>query len=142
MSETSTQPTVTPAARMLLDRSRGSLTQACSSRVTAERYVQAHLAALRAGVAVLAGVSNPGQRGVSVWESLSSYVPSLAKWAAYFASTGQRRAAVEAGRTDTVSAREAHDLLRDAEAFYHLVESMLGLPYQQVLPATLPAIED
>ena len=59
----------------------------------------------------------------------------------FFASTASRRAAIEAGRTDVVRAREADDLLRDAEAFHHLVESSLGLPYQQVLPLTLPSCD-
>ena len=49
-----------------------------------------------------------------------------------------RRAAVEAGRGDVISSRDADDLLRDAEAFHHVVEAALGLPYQQVLPGGLP----
>jgi len=40
-----------------------------------------------------------------------------------------------------VTAREADDLLRDAEAFQHAVEVVLGLPQQQVLPAALPTFE-
>jgi hypothetical protein len=41
-------------------------------------------------------------------------------------------------RGDAITAREADDLLRDAEAFHHLVEASFGLPYQQVLPGALP----
>jgi SAV_6107-like HEPN len=134
------RPPVSTAARMLLERSRTGLLQACDARSPGERYVTAHLAALRAAAAVLAVRSRPGGRGGprSVWEVMSRIAPELGEWASFFASTASRRAAIEAGRTDVVSPREADDLLRDAEAFHHLVESALGLPYQQVLPLTLP----
>jgi HEPN superfamily protein len=134
------RPPVSTAARMLLERSRAGLLQSLDARGCAERYVTAHLAALRAAAAVLAVRSRPGGRGGprSVWEILPRVAPELGEWASFFASTASRRAAIEAGRTDVVSPREADDLLRDAEAFHHLVESSLGLPYQQVLPMTLP----
>jgi len=134
------RPPVSTAARMLLERSRAGLLQSLDARSPGERYVTAHLAALRAAASVLAVRSRPGGRGGprSVWEVLPRVAPELGEWAAFFASTAARRAAIEAGRTDIVSPREAEDLLRDAEAFHHLVESSLGLPYQQVLPMTLP----
>lgn len=137
------RPPVSTAARMLLDRSRSGLKQACGSRVASERYVTAHLAALRAAAAVLAVRSLPTRRGGprSVWEVLPRVAPELGEWAAYFASTASRRAAIDAGRSGIVGAPEADDLLRDAEAFHHLVEDTLGLPYQQVLPMTLPSCE-
>jgi SAV_6107-like HEPN len=137
------RPPISTAARMLLDRSRAGLLQACEARTAGERYVTAHLAALRAAAAVLAVRSRPGGRGGprSVWEVMPRIAPELGEWASFFASTASRRAAIEAGRTDVVSAREADDLLRDAEAFHHLVESSLGLPYQQVLPMTLPSCD-
>jgi HEPN superfamily protein len=137
------RPPVSTAARMLLERSRAGLLQALNARSPGERYVTAHLAALRAAAAVLAVRSRPGGRGGprSVWEVMPRVAPELGEWASFFASTASRRAAIEAGRTDLVSPREADDLLRDAEAFHHLVESSLGLPYQQVLPLTLPSCD-
>lgn len=137
------RPPISTAARMLLERSRAGLLQACDARSSGERYVTAHLAALRAAAAVLAVRSRPGGRGGprSVWEVMPRIAPELGEWASFFASTASRRAAIEAGRTDVVSSREADDLLRDAEAFHHLVESSLGLPYQQVLPMTLPSCD-
>jgi SAV_6107-like HEPN len=137
------RPPVSTAARMLLERSRAGLLQSCDARLCGERYVTAHLAALRAAAAVLAVRSRPGGRGGprSVWEVLPRLAPELGEWAAFFASTASRRAAIEAGRTDVVTPREADDLLRDAEAFHHLVESSLGLPYQQVLPLSLPSCD-
>jgi hypothetical protein len=143
LATTLTRPPVSTAARMLLDRSRAGLLQALAARNPDERYVTAHLAALRSAAAMLSVRSRPGGRGGprSVWEVLPKVAPELGEWASFFAATASRRAAIEAGRSDVVSAREADDLLRDAEAFHHLVESSLGLPYQQVLPGTLPSCE-
>ncbi|HET9657235.1 MAG TPA: SAV_6107 family HEPN domain-containing protein [Kineosporiaceae bacterium] len=135
------RPPVSTAARMLLDRSRAGLLQACAARTCGERYVAAHLAALRAAAAVLAVRGRPSVRGGprSVWEVLPRVSPELTEWAAFFAATASRRAAVEAGRGEIITAREADDLLRDAEAFHHVVESSLGLPHQSVLPGALPS---
>jgi hypothetical protein len=74
-----------------------------------------------------------------VWEILPRVAPELSEWAAYFAATASRRAAIEAGRGDAIPAADADDLLRDAETFQHVVESALGLPFQPVLPVALPA---
>jgi hypothetical protein len=143
LATTLARPPVSTAARMLLERSRAGLLQSLAARSPGERYVTAHLAALRSAAAVLAVRSRPGGRGGprSVWDVLPRVAPELGEWASFFAATASRRAAIEAGRSDVVSAREADDLLRDAEAFHHLVESSLGLPYQQVLPGTLPSCE-
>jgi hypothetical protein len=47
----------------LLDRSRSSLLLACRTGDAGERYVEAHLGALRAAAALLAARSVPGARG-------------------------------------------------------------------------------
>ncbi|MEJ2577797.1 MAG: SAV_6107 family HEPN domain-containing protein [Kineosporiaceae bacterium] len=135
------RPPVSPAARMLLDRSRTGLLQACVARTSGERYVAAHLAALRAAAAVLAVRGRPGSRGGprSVWEILPRVAPELGEWATFFAATASRRAAVEAGRGGSITTREADDLLRDVESFHHVIESLLGLPAQPLLPDALPA---
>ena len=136
-----TRPPVSAAAIMLLDRSRSSLLQACGARSPGERYVGAHLSALRAAAAVLAVRGRPSVRGGprSVWEVLPRIAPELGEWASFFAATASRRAAIEAGRGDVVGVREADDLLREAETFRNVVESTLGLPHQSVLPLALPA---
>ena len=138
---TLTRPPLSPAARVLLERSRAGLLAAAASRTCSERYQAAHMAALRAAAAVLAVRGRPGSRGGprSVWEVLPRIAPEMGEWAAFFAATATRRAAVEAGRGDAVTPREADDLLRDAEAFHHVVEASFGLPYQQVLPGAYPA---
>ncbi|GAB3690732.1 hypothetical protein GCM10028814_32130 [Angustibacter aerolatus] len=107
-----------------------------TARSAGERYVAAHLAALRSAAAVLAVRGRPSRRSRprSVWEVLPTVAPELGEWAAFFDAGASRRAALEAGRDDVVSTRQADDLLRDAETFLLLVESSLGLPRQEVLP--------
>jgi SAV_6107-like HEPN len=138
---TLTRPPLSPAARVLLERSRAGLLAAAASRTCSERYQAAPMSALRAAAAVLAVRGRPGSRGGprSVWEVLPRIAPEMSEWASFFAATATRRAAVEAGRGDAVTPREADDLLRDAEAFHHVVEASFGLPYQQVLPGAYPA---
>jgi hypothetical protein len=134
------RPSVSPAARMLLDRSRTGLLQSCAARTRGERYVAAHLAALRAAAAILAVRGRPGTRSGprSMWEILPRIAPELAEWSAFFAATASRRAAIEAGRNGSITSRDADDLLRDAEAFHQVIESLLGIPGQSVLPDLLP----
>ena len=123
----------------LLDRARESLLTALTASTAGERYVAAHLAALRSAAAVLAVRGRPTRRGRprSVWEVLPAVAPELGEWAAFFGAGAARRAAVEAGRDEVVTTREADDLLRDAERFLLLVEAALGLPRQEVLPTGL-----
>ncbi len=137
------RPPLSNAAVMLLERSRTGLLQAVAARTCGERYVAAHLAALRTAAAVLAVRGRPSSRGGprSVWEVLPRVAPELGEWASFFAATASRRAAVEAGRGDIISARDADDLLRDAEAFHQVVEALFGLPQQPVLPGALPACD-
>src|SRR5659263_780719 len=120
----------------LLDRSRVSLLSACHADSAAERYVEAHLAALRAAAALLAARSRPSRRSQlrSVWEVLPQVAPELTEWAVFFAASAKRRAALERGSAGP-GAREADDLLRQSETFFELVQGTLGLPI------TLPLLE-
>lgn len=129
------RPAPVPVAAVeLLDRAARGLARAELAGTPGERYVAAHLAALRCAAAVLAVRGRPSRRGPrSVWEVLPRVAPELGEWAAFFASTASRRAAVEAGRGETVTAREADDLLRDAGAFAVLVAGTLGVPVPPAL---------
>ncbi len=94
-----------------------------------ERYALAHLAALRAAAAVLACRARPASpakrsRPTSAWVLLTQVAPELGEWAAFFAAGAPKRAAAEAG-LPAVTAREADDLLRDAEAFLAAVEQLV-----------------
>src|SRR6476661_712779 len=140
----------------LLDRSRGSLLQACRTGDAGERYVEAHLGALRAAAALLAarsipnGASGAGSSGAgsvragrairastsrsrprSVWELLPRVAPELTEWSAFFAASARRRAAVERG--SRITGRESDDLLRQAENFLEIIQDLLGLPRDAAL---------
>ena len=127
---------VPPSSLDLLDRSRDSLVAAVTASTAGERYVAAHLGALRAAAAVLSVRGRPHRAGRprSVWEVLPAVAPELGEWAIFFDAGASRRAAIEAGRDDVVSSREADDLVRDGEAFLVVVEQLLGLPRHHVLP--------
>jgi hypothetical protein len=119
----------------LLDRSRASLLSACHADTVAERYVEAHLAALRAAAALLAARRKPSRNSAlrSVWEVLPQVAPELTEWAVFFAASAKRRAAFERGSVGP-GAREADDLLRQSETFFELVQEGLGLPMSRPLP--------
>ncbi|WP_299037289.1 SAV_6107 family HEPN domain-containing protein [uncultured Pseudokineococcus sp.] len=117
------------AAADLLARARDGLGLARAAATPGDRYVASHLAALRSAAAVLAVRGRPRRGAVlGVWQVLPRVAPELAEWALLFAAGAPRRAAVEAERTGVVSARDADDLLRDAEAFAGVVADVLGLP--------------
>lgn len=129
--------------RDLLTQAHASLALAATTPTAQERYVAAHLAALRAAAAVLAARARPGRaRGGprSAWTLLAGVAPELCEWAAFFAAGASRRAAVEAGLTAAVSARDADDLLRQADAFLALVTRTLDLPHAPPLPEVVVAL--
>jgi hypothetical protein len=113
----------------LLQAGRQGLADAATAGTPAERFSQAHLAALRAAAAVLAARAKPGgrRRGrpSSVWALLVQVAPALSEWAEFFAAGATKRAAAEAGLPG-LSQREADDLMRAAETFLDLVERALG----------------
>ncbi|HEX6339176.1 MAG TPA: SAV_6107 family HEPN domain-containing protein [Jiangellaceae bacterium] len=127
----------------LIDHARDGLAQAAGTASAGERYAAAHLAALRAGAAVLAARSRPvraarSRRGRSrgprnVWVDLAQVAPELAEWSEFFAAGASKRAAAQAGLPRAVTARDADDMLREADSFLALVCGLLGLPYQQPL---------
>jgi hypothetical protein len=120
-----------------LARARTGLVEAALATTASERYVAAHLGALRAAAAVLAVRTGPApRRGAppSVWTMLATAAPELTEWAMFFAASASRRANAEAGIPGAVGARDADDLLRDAEIFLALVETTLGLAHQEALP--------
>lgn len=120
------------SAKTLLEAAHGKLSEARAAETSPARYAAAHLAGLRAAAAVLAARANADEprgrrRPRSVWELLPQMAPALAEWAAFFAAGAGKRVAAEAGLPHSVTAREADDLLRDAETFLTLVEATLGL---------------
>jgi hypothetical protein len=121
-------PAPVPAAArdLLADAGRG-LGRAIREQAAADRYAVAHLAALRAGAALLAARARPvrGRRG-SVWELMTSVAPEFAEWATFFAAGSGKRRAAEAGLPRAVTPREADDMVRQAAAFVDLMHGALS----------------
>lgn len=108
---------------------RRSLTEAHISTDPAERYVAAHLCALRAAAALVAARTGPDHRRRqvrSVWAVLPTVAPELTEWSQFFAVSAKKRSAAEAG-VKCISVREANDLVRDADAFLVRIVSILGI---------------
>ncbi|MEP6696983.1 MAG: SAV_6107 family HEPN domain-containing protein [Pseudonocardiales bacterium] len=134
-------PPARQSALVLLSQARRALDEAAALERPAERYAATHLAALRAAAAVLAARARPvpagpprrSARPTSAWALLCRVAPELTEWAGFFAAGAAKRAAAEAGLPRSVTVREADDLLRDAETFLAVVETLLGLLVQPVL---------
>ena len=126
-------------AETLLALSRRGLLEAAATAHPGDRYAAAHLAALRAAAAVLACRARPAPAGsrrsrpTSAWVLLAAVAPELVEWADFFAAGARKRAAAEAGVPAAVTARDADDLLRDAETFLAVVETTLGRTHQPLL---------
>ena len=138
MSDAPTIPGVTPNPYALpatthsyLARAAESLSEAVGATDVPTRYACAHVAALRAAAALLAARARPTaarrRSQKNAWVLLTEVAPELAEWAAFFAAGAAKRAAAEAGSTRAVTAREADDLVRDADRFLGLIERTLGL---------------
>ena len=130
---------VSPTVLNLLQTARRGLAEADAEGDPGTRYICAHLAALRAAAAIVAARGEPGtggrrRRPRSVWELLPQVEPALAEWAAFFAASAAKRAAAEAGLPRAATAREAEDLLSDAETFLSVAERALGVDSQPTLP--------
>jgi hypothetical protein len=109
---------------------RAVLCDAARADDAGERFVLAHLAALRAGAALVARRGAPGgsrRRLVSVWVVLARVAPEFADWAGFFAAGAPIRAAVEAGAVSAVTPRTADDQLRSAGDFLDEVAREIGL---------------
>lgn len=113
--------------RVDLHRARAALVEAELSDHAPDRYVGAHVAALRVAAIVLSVRAQSRRLGPrDAWVVLSEVAPELAEWAAFFAATQPKREAIDRGARYAVTTREADDLLRDASSFLSLVENNLN----------------
>jgi hypothetical protein len=125
-------PRLPTSSDHLIDLARDGLADATAATAPAERYAAAHLSALRAAAAVIGARARPEPpparrvRPLSAWVLLATVAPELGEWAAFFAAGARKRANAEARLPGAVTAREADDLLRDAETFLAVVETKLG----------------
>ncbi|TDD53945.1 SAV_6107 family HEPN domain-containing protein [Saccharopolyspora elongata] len=120
----------TPAGSLsLLLDARSRLHEAEEADRPSERYVAAHVAALRAATAVVVARSwrRENSRPASVWTMLTAAAPEFREWAAYFAARSDRRAAAEAG-VPTITRLDADGLLARSREFLEIVgRSLLGV---------------
>jgi hypothetical protein len=125
-------PAIRTSVADLLALARHGVAEAATATSPPERYAAAHLGALRAAAAVIAARATPTPaparrtKPLSAWMLLSALAPDLGEWAAFFAAGAPKRANAEARIPGCVTAREADDLLRDAETFLAVVETKLG----------------
>ena len=112
----------------LLARSDAELVAATLASDAGETLVHAHLAALRAGAALVQARGRPGGRPAprTVWDMVAVLAPHLTGWASFFADNAAARAAVEAGRGHVVTAERADQTLAAAEDFQDAVRAELG----------------
>ncbi|HEY0187172.1 MAG TPA: SAV_6107 family HEPN domain-containing protein [Cellulomonas sp.] len=125
----------------LLERADAELVAAQFSSEPWEQFTHAHLAALRAGAAVLADRQQASGRRAprTVWELLDAVAPELGRWSTYFAAGAGLRAAVDAGRFDAVSSERAEQVLCHAEDFLDIVRSELESAAEPGLPVAARA---
>jgi hypothetical protein len=113
-------PRAVPAeVTRLLSIADAELAEAAEASDPADRFLHAHLAALRSAAAVVALRGRPGPRSGArtVWEMLALVEPQLAAWSVYFASGARLRAAVDAGHGERVAPQRADELAACAEDF-------------------------
>ncbi|MFR9729209.1 SAV_6107 family HEPN domain-containing protein [Saccharopolyspora sp. MS10] len=122
-----TAPAPPAGARSLLAQANACLDDARDASRATERYVFAHLAALRAATAVVLARSwrRRARRSGSVWLQLTEVAPELREWAAHFTAGSLRRAAAEAG-SPGITPGEAELCLRHATEFVAVVDRGLS----------------
>src|SRR5258708_8231149 len=133
---------VAPSALALMESARHGLAAAEDETNAGARYVNAHLAALRAAAAVVAARAEPPggrrRRPQSVWELLPKVEPALREWSAFFAAGAAKRAAAGAGPPPALSPPRGDDPLGGARTFVGLPRGALGGSAEQPMlsPAT------
>ncbi|WP_456786409.1 SAV_6107 family HEPN domain-containing protein [Cellulomonas sp. P5_C5] len=111
----------------LLGRADAELMAAQFSPEPWEQLSHAHLAALRAGAAVVAARGAPSGRRAprTVWSMLGVVAPELGSWSTYFAEAAALRAAVDAGRFELVGPARAEEAVCAAEDFVDAVRDLV-----------------
>lgn len=120
--------TVLPQTADLLRRADAELLAAQFSSEPWEMFSHAHLAALRAGAALVAARGRPAGRGAprTVWGMLDAVAPELHTLSALFAQSATLRSAVDAGRFDLVTRVRAERALTAAEDLVDAVRDVLA----------------
>ena len=113
-----------------LQRAHDAILEAELAEHPSERYLAAHLAALRVAAIILTvrggPVAGSRSRRRNAWDVVADVAPEFAEWATFFAATELKRDAVRSGARAIVTTREADDLVRDARAFLTVVERAIS----------------
>lgn len=119
---------IPPQTAELLRRADAELLAAQFSGEPWEMLSHAHLAALRAGAALVAARGRPTGRGAprTVWGMLDAVAPELHTMSAFFAQSASLRSAVDAGRFELVTPTRAERSLVVAEDFVDAVRAALS----------------
>ncbi|UZN04931.1 SAV_6107 family HEPN domain-containing protein [Cellulomonas sp. S1-8] len=119
---------IPPQSAQLLGRADAELLAAQFSGEPWEMFSHAHLAALRAGAALVAARGRPSGRGAprTVWGMLDAVAPELHTLSALFAQSATLRAAVDAGRFELVTTARAERALCAAEDLVDAVRDLLA----------------
>lgn len=119
--------TVLPRTAELLGRADAELLAAQFSSEPWEMFSHAHLAALRAGAALVEARGRPAGRAAprTVWGMLDAVAPELHMLSALFAQSATLRSAVDAGRFDLVTPARAERALCAAEDLVDAVRDAL-----------------
>jgi len=130
--------TIPPQSAELLGRADAELLAAQFSGEPWEMFSHAHLAALRAGAALVAARGRPSGRGAprTVWGMLDAVAPDLHTLSALFAQSATLRSAVDAGRFDLVTQARAERALCGAEDLVDAVRAALAADVEE--PHGLP----
>ena len=120
--------TLLPQSAQLLGRADAELLAAQFSGEPWEMFSHAHLAALRAGAALVAARGRPSGRGAprTVWGMLDAVAPELHTLSALFAQAATLRSAVDAGRFELVTPARAERALCAAEDLVDAVRDALA----------------
>ena len=126
--------------RKILNRAHRELDAACHAEVATEKFLHAHMAALRGASAVVAALpsvplSDRARRRVrSVWVQLTEIEagpdtaasePSWSDWAEYYTASATTRAALESGQLRGLDPQLAAQAVAVATRFLGVVEAAL-----------------
>ena len=124
----------------LLRRAHAELDQLSSRGAAEENFVHAHMAALRAGGALLALHPGPGarRRAVrSVWEQIAELDERWGPWAALFAAGAPVRAAIESGRQHRLDPDQVARTEQAAVDFVAIVAEAIAAARADVQPPAM-----
>ena len=116
------------SSQALLGRARALLIEAAGDVSPQDRFLFAHLGALRTAAAILAASMGPApRRPTSAWTLLSGAEPAFAERSREFASGARTRSLIEAGVHHAVTSSSADAELQAAVEFLSEAEDYLGV---------------